>query len=256
MPSQASVIRQAAAPAASKTRVAGEKPTCRHAVARDVEHGPRRAVERVVLAPCRHGRDGARWRASPWSPSRCRRAGSDGRAARGRGLQEEFLHPRLPVRQPVAEEGEIAANRGSGAHREVRGRIERVVDRHARRRAEATIGIHHRRAAAIGEHQVDTAASARRSGWSGSARISASVAGASTSQKMRSAPGRACATMPSSSSRSNTPTPLALTTMSAVAGLGQRRRASPPPSPDRRPTRAHGGGSMSRCCCRSKASGS
>ena len=28
MPSQASVMRQAAAPAASNTRVAGEKPTC------------------------------------------------------------------------------------------------------------------------------------------------------------------------------------------------------------------------------------
>jgi hypothetical protein len=47
--------------------------------------------------------------------------------------------------------------------------------------------------------------------------ISARVAGASTSQKMRIAPGRAARITPSSSSSSNTPMPLALTTTSASA---------------------------------------
>ncbi len=65
---------------------------------------------------------------------------------------------------------------------------------------------------------------ARRNAWSGGPAISASVAGASTSQKMRIASAREAAMTPSSSSSSNTPTPLALTTTSAAAACAATAR--------------------------------
>nr|WP_225883143.1 hypothetical protein [Sphingomonas aliaeris] len=65
---------------------------------------------------------------------------------------------------------------------------------------------------------------ARSTGCDGSPRISSSVAAASTSQNTVIACGAARATIPAISSASNTPTPFALTTMSAPAASASTPR--------------------------------
>ena len=136
MPSQASVIRQAPAPAASKTRVAGEKPIVGHAVAGDVQHRERRAVEGVVVARVDVADVAHVRRHRLVVPAVAAEQEAPLGQARGR-LEEELLDPRLAVGQAVAEEARSAAKRGSGGDRVVGRRVERVVDRHAAPRAEA-----------------------------------------------------------------------------------------------------------------------
>jgi hypothetical protein len=72
----------------------------------------------------------------------------------GRGGEEEAVDPFFAVGQAVAEKAEFAFETRVGLDRMVRRRIERVVDRHAAPRAEAFVGIYHRLAAAVGQHQV------------------------------------------------------------------------------------------------------
>ena len=131
IPSHASVIRQAAAPAASNTRVAGEKPTCAMLSRATLSTALRRAVEGVVLGRVDMARSRGRWPASPCRPSRCRRAGTAARAAarRARG--------RTPPPAPRDRAGGCRGrrDRGEAVDRAAPGwcvvGIERVVDRHA-----------------------------------------------------------------------------------------------------------------------------
>ena len=73
----------------------------------------------------------------------------------GGGAEEELLHPRFTVGQAVAEESEVAGEAVVRRHGMVRRGIERVVDRHALRRAEAGVCIDDGRAAAVGQDHVE-----------------------------------------------------------------------------------------------------
>jgi hypothetical protein len=71
-------------------------------------------------------------------------------------IQEERLHPRLAVRQPVGQEVQVAREPRLRRNGIMRGGIERVVDRPAQARSVCGVAIHHGRAAAVGEHRVET----------------------------------------------------------------------------------------------------
>ena len=99
MPSQASVMRQAPAPAASNSRVGGEKPVAAmlarlmFSTARGVD------VEGVVRPRCRHGRAGRRWAGRAGRASPRRRAGSAAPAGARPGAAGT---PRRAPRGPAA----------------------------------------------------------------------------------------------------------------------------------------------------------
>src|SRR4051794_41758422 len=68
----------------------------------------------------------------------------------GGRTEEELLDARLAVGQAVAEKAEAASEAWIGRFGEVRRRVESIVDRHARARAQTQIRIHERRAPAVG----------------------------------------------------------------------------------------------------------
>ena len=140
-----------------------------------------------------------------------------------RRRQEEFLDARLAVGQPVAEKAEIARETRVRRHRMMRRGVEPVVDGHAAPRPQRLIGSDDGRPPAIGQHHVELRASASAAG-AGRVAISARVAGASTSQKMRSASAPRRLHHARSSSSSKMPTPLAFTTTSAFAASAITRR--------------------------------
>ena len=169
MPSQASVIRHAPAPAASNTRVAGEKPTAAMLSRATFSTASEEQLKRVVVR-CPDMADRADvGRHRLVVPATAAQQERLVRAARG-GVEEERLDPRLPVRQAVGEEGEVRPEPGVGSEPEwwVAG-IERVVNRHAPPRAQRRVGVDDRRPAAVGQHEVKIASGQRRIGWPGSA---------------------------------------------------------------------------------------
>jgi hypothetical protein len=70
------------------------------------------------------------------------------------GAEEEFVDAGLPAGQAITENGELRFEADLRRHRIVRRGIERVVDRHARARAERAVAVHDRVAAAGGEDEV------------------------------------------------------------------------------------------------------
>ena len=120
-PSHASVIRQAAAPAASNTRVAGEKPMS--AMLSRATFSTASGVQLKALCSCvktwpRCAHVGA---ASPCLPA----VAADQELPLGQrrgGLEEELLDPRFAVGQPVAEERQIGGEARVRLDRDVRGR--------------------------------------------------------------------------------------------------------------------------------------
>src|SRR3546814_3998596 len=68
--------------------------------------------------------------------------------------REKFLHTRFPIGQAVTQKGEIARKTWFRCHGMVGIGIKRVIDGHTTLRTKRAISRHHRRTAAIGQHQV------------------------------------------------------------------------------------------------------
>ena len=183
-------MRHAPAPAASNTRVAGEKPDIGHAVARNVQHGERRAIERVVRRWSARARSPARSRASACRASPRRRAGNAGPAAVRRGSRKNASTRASRSGSRLARKLRSAAKARLGRHRDsaIRDRARCRRARSARHRTPCRrpppAGRRHRssRNRAQAERRVAT-------DEPDPARIAASVAGASTSQNTRIASG-------------------------------------------------------------------
>ena len=154
MPSQASVIRQAPAPAASKTRVAGREADVGHRVAGDVQHRERRGVEGVVVGGADVAEPAHVGAHRLVLPAVAAEQEAPVRQPRRR-LEEEALDARLAVRQPVGEKAEVRGERGLRGDRVVSRGVVGVVDRPAGAGAEAFVGGDDGRAAAVGQHEVE-----------------------------------------------------------------------------------------------------
>ena len=222
----------------------------------DIENGERRAVERVVLMRENMSEVASRCAASTCLPSHSLRsgtsiaAGSGGARRKNRSTRASRSGRRFPRNAEIGRKARIPLDRM------VAYRIERVVDRHAARGTEALISFDDRRRR---RRRLGLGRGRRAHGAPGdprASRISSSVAAASTPRKSLSAPGRESQTTPLIKTRhSKTPTPLALTTMSAAGRFLEHPRAIRPVR-GRRRRRAQSAAAPSRCCCRSYASGS
>ncbi len=146
MPSHASVTRHAAAPAASKTQVAGEKPTERHAVAGHVQHRAGAGVEGVVIrrVDVPDVPDVRRASPCPCQPLPPRRNRSPGSAAAA--PQEELLHARSRSGRRLASSADVAieiaglARSRSGSRGRARCRSATQLPRAERARSRAPPG--------------------------------------------------------------------------------------------------------------------
>ena len=88
-----------------------------HALAADVQHGPRRAVEGVVVARVDVADVVARSAGIGLSPQPLPPSRNASSRQRGGGAEEELLDPRLAVRQAVAEEAEVGREPRVGRRR-------------------------------------------------------------------------------------------------------------------------------------------
>ena len=146
----------------------GREADLRHAVARDVEHRERRAVEGIMFGRvdmAAMADIGGHRLAFPAIAANQEAAVGQQRG----GLEKIFLHSRFPVGQAIAEESEIAGEARIGRDGEMGVGIERVIDGDAFARAHCSIGRDDRIAAAIGEDKVDL----RQHGADGMRRIGA-----------------------------------------------------------------------------------
>ena len=153
MPFQSSVIRQAPAPTASKTRVGGEKPNLA-------------MLSRLTFSVARLEQKNALCRLVPTWPTRITLAGTCFEFPAGaaqqetfgrhlpRSLQEKGIDAGFAIRQPVGQKSEIRFKPLDRLHRKMVLGIERIVDRHAASGAKREIGLYDRIAAAIGEYRV------------------------------------------------------------------------------------------------------
>src|SRR3954452_8515970 len=124
-----------------------------HAVAADVQHRQRRAVERVVIGRVEVTDRGDVRRLRLVVPAV---TGEQEPAVveAPRRPEEEVVDARLAIRQPIAEERDITREPRIRRHGIVRRRIERVVDRDALARADRLVGRRHGIAAAVGEDAI------------------------------------------------------------------------------------------------------
>jgi hypothetical protein len=186
-PSQASVIRQPPAPAASNTRVAGLKPMAAMLSRATFSTGERAGVEGVVVAGADVADRADVGRHRLVVPA----VAADEERPLGRrdgGVQEELLHPGLAVGQAVGEEAQVRGEARLGRHGMVRRGVERVVDRVRHPAPGGRVGRDHRRAAAVGHDHVEQRQGGANRVVAGAC-ISSSVAAASTSQNSCSASG-------------------------------------------------------------------
>jgi hypothetical protein len=134
----------------------GREADVRHAVASDVEHRQRGAVERIMLvrehmADMSHVRGhGLRF------PTIA--ADQESALRKGRcGFQEKLLDPRFAVGEPVSEEGQVGRKARVRLDGAMRGGVERIVHGYATRRSKAFIGFDDRRPTSVGQYQIEGA---------------------------------------------------------------------------------------------------